>query len=64
MQQLVSKAKVGPVLMMRLDLKFIMAMEVKPDKLWIVGDSGTILVCREKQAGYIKEYFRNCLCNI
>ena len=36
-------------------------MEEKPERIWIVGDSETILACREKQAGFSGEYFGNRL---
>jgi len=70
---LASKAKVAPdwskntprmelcgaVLATRLVVRVVRAVTEKPEKVYIVGDSETILAAREKNSGYFNEYFSN-----
>ena len=51
----------GALLMMRVLYKVVMGLEIPPARLWLAGDSETILACREKQAGFFGEFFGNCL---
>ena len=47
--------------MMRVVLRVVLAMEEKPEQVWLAGDSETVLACREKESGCFGEFFRNSL---
>ena len=49
----------GAVLMTRLLLKVVRAIEIKPQRLCIAGDSLTVLASREKHSQYFTEYYGN-----
>ena len=38
----------GAVLMTRLLVKVVRALDIKPQRIWIAGDSETVLASREK----------------
>ena len=70
---LTSKARVAPdwikntvrieldagVLVSRVAVRVVRAVEHKPSKVIIAGDSETVLVARERSGSYFKEYFSN-----
>ena len=70
---LVSKSKVSPMwgtstprmelngaqLSMRTTLAVVKSLPESPERVWIAGDSETILACREKTGGFFGEYFGN-----
>ena len=47
------------VLCTRLLVRTIRAMETKPEKVWVAGDSETVLASWEKLAVYFSEYYSN-----
>ena len=49
----------GAVLMTRLLVKVVRALDVKPQRVWVAGDSETVLASREKHSGYFSEYYGN-----
>ena len=49
----------GAVVATRVTVKVVRAMQLKPEKVWICGDSETILASREKNSGYFTEWFGN-----
>ena len=49
----------GAVLCTRLLVRTVRAMEIKPERVWVVGDSETVLASREKHSGYFSEYYSN-----
>ena len=49
----------GAVLMTRLVVKVVRALDIKPQGVWIAGDSETVLASREKHSGYFSEYYGN-----
>ena len=42
----------GSVLCTRLLVRTVRAMETKPERVWVPGDSKTVLTSREKHSGY------------
>ena len=73
MRLLAAKAKVAPKwamntprmelngaqLSMRATLAVVKAPPHPPERVWVAGDSKTILACREKSGGFFGEYFSN-----
>ena len=49
----------GAVLMTRLLVKVVRALDIKPQRVWAAGDSETVLASREKHSGYFSEYYGN-----
>ena len=49
----------GSVLCTRLLVKTVRAMEIKPERVWVAGDSETVLASREKHSGYFSEFYSN-----
>ena len=49
----------GAVVATRLGVKVCRAMETKPSRVWIAGDSEIVLASREKNSGFFSEWFSN-----
>ena len=49
----------GAVLMTRLVVEVVRALRLQPRKIWLSGDSETILASREKHSGFFSEWFSN-----
>ena len=49
----------GAVLVTRLLVKVVRALDIKPQRVWVAGDSETVLASREKHSGYFSEYYGN-----
>jgi hypothetical protein len=46
-------------LCMRATLAVVKALPKTPNRVWVAGDSETILAAREKSSGFFGEYFGN-----
>ena len=51
----------GAVPMTRLLLKVVRALDIKPQRVWIAGDSENVLASRKKRSPYFSEYYGNCV---
>ena len=51
----------GAVLMTRLLVKVVRALDIKPQRVWIAGDSENVLASRKKRSPYFSEYYGNCV---
>ena len=47
----------GAVLMTRLLVKVVRALDIKPQRVWIARDSQTVLASRKKHSAYFLEYY-------
>ena len=51
----------GAVLMTRLLVKVVRALDIKPQRVWTAWDSETVLASRKKHSAYFLEYYGNCV---
>jgi hypothetical protein len=49
----------GAVLVLRLTHADVLALPEAPERVWVGGDSETILASREKTRGFFREFFGN-----